>query len=199
MNGEELLTLAVVLGLISIIVLGTSAFVITTATTETATGSWIVYSASPSLEGTDNTYKIDGLSIRLEGITAVDYFYKPSGEKGIIGVKLTLKNTSDHDIYIPLKDAFFINVHGKKIMTEVMSGYKNFSEPPSMLKLSPSQEYKLSLVAKKSQQYVKIGNTSMWLVTLLAKENGKIKFSIPLIENGKEVFYEFKLKFAKKQ
>ncbi len=199
MDSEEMLTLVIVLALITAVVAGISMFVINKVGTETASGKWLVYSTSPSMEGTNNTYTIDGLNLKIEGITAVDYFYKSSGEKGIVGVKLTFKNESKDTIEMPLNDAFFTNSHGKKVTTEVLTGYKKFSKTPSMVTLKPSQTYEISIVAYQSQRYVKAGNTSMWLVTLLAKENAEANFYIPILKSGKEVLYEFKLKFFKKE
>jgi hypothetical protein len=199
MSGEETLTLVIVLALITAVVAGIMLFAINKVGTEAANGKWLVYSTSPSLEGTSNTYTIGEMSLKIEGITAVDYFYKSSGEKGIVGVKLTFKNESKDIVKIPLGDAFFTNSHGKKVMTEVLTGYKEFSKTPSMVTLKPSQTYEISLVAYQSQRYVKVGNTSMWLVTLLAKEDAEASFYMPILENGKEVLYEFKLKFFKKE
>ncbi|WP_036224239.1 hypothetical protein [Mesoaciditoga lauensis] len=200
MSGEELTTLAVVVALTALVVAGIFFMVINSATNkmnEPVNGKWIVYSTSSTLEGTENTYQIGKLTVKIEGITAIDYFYNPKGDRGIIGVKLALENTSDDEIDVLLKDAFFINKNGEKVMTEVVTGYRKFSKTPDMIKILPSEKYKVSLVAEKGQQYVKIGKSQVWLVTLLAKEDGKISFVLPLMKNGKEEFYEFKLKFTK--
>ncbi|GEM_PF-6966923 len=198
MDSEELLTLVIVVALISATVIGISMYVNAKMSNSNVNGKWIIYSTSPSLEGTDNTYKIGDLSVKLEAITAVDYFYKTSGERGIVGVKLIFKNESTNEVFIPLEDAYFINSHGRKITTELMSGYKEFSPTPNMLRIKSSQKREVSIVAKGSQRHVVVNNIPMWVVTLLAKENEKMSFSLPILENGKEKFYKFSFEFVKK-
>ncbi len=192
---DDILTLLLVVGLLTVTTIGLVAVVMMrTSTTQTMNGQWVAYATNASLNGTNNTFQIGKIKMHIEAITAVDDFYNPNGDRGIIGVKLTIENNNTQTLEIALGKAFFKNKYGKRVEAEIRQ-LTGTAKTPKIVKVLPKEKYVISLVAKNSEKQVVINGTNVNLVTLLAKEGETAYFSLPLILNGKEILYTFKMRF----
>ncbi len=191
---DDLLTILLVVGLLAVVTVGVVALVSVRMSNVTVeNGQWEVYPESANLSGTNNTFQIGNAEISLEAITAVDKFYNPKGEWGVIGVRIVMENNGTQTITLPLKDAYFVNSHGKRVDVEIKVGNKRVT--PNDVSIPSKSKFEISLVAKNSERDIVIGKTPVHLVTLLAKEGHVAYFSLPWILNGRETHYTFKIKF----